>query len=150
MTENAQISTSKKLTKRQLNFIEALDKSLGIVTQAAKITGTPRETHYLWMREIPLYAEKVNACNELVLDFAESSLYKQVQEGVPASTIFMLKCRGKSRGYVEKSQLEHSGLIGIKPLDIKNATDDELKRIVETATTSIASCTSGIGAEGAG
>ena len=40
------------------------------------------------------------------LDFAESRLFKQIEDGVPSSTIFYLKTKGKHRGYVERSELD--------------------------------------------
>jgi hypothetical protein len=43
--------------------------------------------------------------NNIALDFAESSLHKQIQSGVPASTIFYLKTRGKGRGYIERQEI---------------------------------------------
>ena len=53
----------------------------------------------------------------LVLDFAESKLYELVKEGNPVATIFLLKTKGKSRGYVEKQIQEITGPDG-KDIDI--------------------------------
>ena len=148
MNEKLQFPTAKRLSKKQLNFLAALDKNLGIVTHAARETGTCRDEHYHWLKENPLYAEKAAAVRETVIDFVESSLMSQVRDKVPASTIFAMKCLGKHRGYYEKLQVEHSGHIDVKPVDIKNATDDELKRLIESATAAIASNASGTGVEG--
>ena len=40
------------------------------------------------------------------LDFAESQLHKQINDGSTTATIFLLKTKGKDRGYVEKQQIE--------------------------------------------
>jgi hypothetical protein len=45
----------------------------------------------------------------VALDFAESQLHKQIQSGEVSSTIFYLKTKGKKRGYVERSEVDHSG-----------------------------------------
>lgn len=42
---------------------------------------------------------------ETLTDFAESKLYELIQAGDKTSIIFYLKCKGKSRGYIERSEL---------------------------------------------
>jgi len=54
------------------------------------------------MREDAKYKEAVADLDNLVIDFAETSLMNQIKEGNTAATIFILKCRGKKRGYVER------------------------------------------------
>jgi len=92
-------------------FFEALKEQLGIVTAAAKQTGINRTTHYKWMNQDPDYKIQVEAIDDLVLDFAENALFKLMKEKNTASIIFFLKCKGKLRGYLERSEqiLEHHG-----------------------------------------
>lgn len=85
-------------------MLEALEANLGVVTQAVKTVGIARSTHYLWMTEDEEYKKAVEDLNDVVLDFAESKLHKLVDKGDTAATIFMLKTKGKKRGYVEKSE----------------------------------------------
>ena len=97
---------SKKLTKTDINknaMIEALKKTLGLVSHAAKKVGIARETHYDWLRNDEEYRKKCEAVGDLVIDYAESSLFKQIHKGNPAATIFFLKTRGKKRGYHEEA-----------------------------------------------
>ena len=93
-------------------MIEALEKSLGVVTTACKTVGISRQTHYEWLREDGQYRDAVEDISDVALDFAESQLHKQIQSGEVSSTIFYLKTKGKKRGYVERSEVDHSG--GIK------------------------------------
>lgn len=96
------------MTNNDINkkgMIEALEKSLGIVTTACKAVGISRETHYRWMREDEVYKASVEAIADIALDFAESSLHKQIQSGEVSSTIFYLKTKGKHRGYVERQEI---------------------------------------------
>ena len=116
-------STSKNRighTKKEL--IEAMNKSLGIVTKACQMTGIARSTFYKYYNEDPEFKKQADSCEDIAIDFAESQLHKQIQEGVPSSTIFFLKTKGKKRGYVEKTEMEHSGTIIIKPTKYGDTT----------------------------
>lgn len=117
--------TKTDITKRAM--IEALEKSLGIVTTACKSVNIARQTHYEWMREDEQYKEAVEGIVDIAIDFAESQL-NQLMMGAkhqvvtnkgeiveikdapnPSSIIFYLKTKGKKRGYVEKQEVELSG-----------------------------------------
>ena len=99
---------SKKLTNTDINkksMIQALESCLGLVTHACKKVGISRETHYKWLRQDEQYRLACEQVGEIVIDMAESSLYKQINQGNTAATIFYLKTRGKKRGYQEDQQL---------------------------------------------
>ena len=83
-------------------MIEALEKSLGIVSTAAKQVGISRDTHYRWMSGDEDYKAEVEELSEVALDFVESQLFKQIKEGNTAASIFYLKTKGKKRGYIER------------------------------------------------
>ena len=87
-------------------MIEALGKSLGIVTNACKQVGISRQTHYEWMRKDFDYSKACKDIDNVTLDFAESKLHEQIFEGNVASIIFFLKTKGKGRGYVERQELD--------------------------------------------
>ena len=87
-------------------MLEALEKSLGIVSTACKMVDISRQTHYAWLKSDEEYKSAVNSIQDGVLDFAESHLYKLVKEGNPAATIFFLKTKGKKRGYIERQEIE--------------------------------------------
>lgn len=86
-------------------MIEALEKSLGIVTTACKSVGIDRGTHYNWMKDDEDYATKVLSIEDMTIDFAESQLHKQIKEGNSTSTIFFLKTKAKRRGYIERHEI---------------------------------------------
>lgn len=103
---------AKKLTKTNAHkkaMVEALEKSLGVVTTACKIVGISRVTHYEWLQTDEAYAEQVSNIKDIALDFAESQLHKRMKDGSDTAIIFYLKTQGKKRGYIEKQQIEHSG-----------------------------------------
>jgi hypothetical protein len=99
------LQLDKTDTKKGL-MLEALEKSLGIVSTACKMVDISRQTHYAWLKADEEYKKAVNSIQDGVLDFAESHLYKLVKEGNPAATIFFLKTKGKKRGYIERQEIE--------------------------------------------
>lgn len=98
--------TNNDILKGQM--VEALEKTLGIVTKACEMVGISRETHYRWLRTDEAYKEKVESVGDIALDFAESELFKQIKEGNITGVIFFLKTKGKKRGYIERSEFDHT------------------------------------------
>ena len=96
-------------------MIEALEKSLGVVTTACKRVGICRQTHYDWYNEDEAYKKAVDDLSDVALDFAESMLHKQIQDKDTVATIFYLKTKGKRRGYIERQDVNISGTINIEP-----------------------------------
>lgn len=88
-------------------MIEALEKTLGIVSTACKMVGIARWTHYRWMEEDAEYKKQCADIDNMTLDFAESQLHKQIAEGNTSATIFFLKTKGKKRGYIERVELDN-------------------------------------------
>lgn len=89
-------------------MVEALEKSLGVVTTACKSVGIARATHYLWMENDPEYRKAVDSLQDVALDFAESKLFKSIENGSDTATIFYLKTKGKKRGYIERKEYDHT------------------------------------------
>jgi len=87
-------------------MLDALERSLGIVTTACKAVGISRQTHYNWLQEDEAYNDAVRSIDDIALDFAESQLHKQIKEGEVSSTIFYLKTKGKRRGYIERQEID--------------------------------------------
>jgi hypothetical protein len=104
--------TKTDTTKKAM--LQALEKSLGVVTTACKSVGISRETHYKWLREDESYKESVDDLVNVALDFAETQLHKQISKGNPTSTIFYLKTKGKNRGYIERQEIQHDGGEGLR------------------------------------
>ena len=96
-------------------MIQALEKSLGVVTTACKQVDISRDTHYRWMSDDEDYKAEVESLSDVALDFAESQLFKKIKDGDTTAMIFFLKTKGKKRGYVEKTQIEHSGEMRMSP-----------------------------------
>lgn len=99
---------SNKIEHTKKALIEALEKSLGVVTTACKLVGIARSTFYEYVKDDPEFAEAVKDIDEVTIDFAESQLHKQIKDGNTTATIFYLKTKGKKRGYVEKTEIDFS------------------------------------------
>lgn len=96
---------TNKIQHTKKALIEALEKSLGIVTTACKVVGIDRTTFYKYLKEDEDFAAAVRSTEDIVLDFAESQLHKQIKGGNSTSTIFYLKTKGKKRGYIERQEI---------------------------------------------
>jgi len=98
------------------NLLKALEKSLGVVTAACRQADCSRETFYKYCKDDPEFKAKVEDISNIAIDFAESQLHKQIQDGSTSATIFYLKTKAKQRGYVERQEI--TGAEGL-PNDIK-------------------------------
>ena len=115
---------SRHIKKKSL--LKALEQRLGVVTTACKKTDTPRSTFYKWLKEDEEFAKQVADIENVALDFAESQLHQQIGNGVPSSTMFYLKTKGKKRGYVERTEI--TGADGIPTnfqIEIIDKTEDK-------------------------
>ena len=116
------MSKINKIQQNKRRLIEAMEKSLGVVTTACKLAGLDRGTYYNYYNDDPDFAKQCDDIENIVIDFAESQLHKQIKDGNPTSTIFFLKTKGKKRGYFEKQVNENinSGMLQIQVSDKLN------------------------------
>jgi hypothetical protein len=110
-------------------MLEALSKSLGIVTEASKAVGIHRSTHYEWMKNDEDYKDSVEDLKNQTLDVAESALHSLIREDRNVTAIiYYLNNRGKSRGYntidAEKASVEHRITLTHEPLKIEGNSND--------------------------
>tara|TARA_R100001510_G_C7628972_1_gene188264 strand:+ start:48 stop:401 length:354 start_codon:yes stop_codon:yes gene_type:complete len=97
-------------------MLEALEISLGIVTEACERTGLSRTQHYKWYKEDVAYRKEVDSIENKFIDFAESHLKKQIENGSTQATTFFLRTRGRKRGYNEKQEIDLTS--GNEPIKI--------------------------------
>lgn len=114
------------LTEIQIKALEVFESQGANVTAACKAVGISRQTFYHWSDNSDTYKRKVHEIRESMIDFAESSLKKQIKDGNTSATIFFLKTIGKSRGYIERQEIKHSG--GIES-DVPDTVKDTMARI---------------------
>lgn len=98
--------THPRTTERKKAVIEALQESLGIVTTACKKAGVGRTQFYEWLKVDKEFADAVADIEEITLDFVESKLLKNIQQGDTQSIHYYLKCKGGKRGYGDKHEVK--------------------------------------------
>jgi hypothetical protein len=104
--------------KDKLKFLEALKLTYGNVEKACESTNIRRRTIYLWREKEPWFKEEIDKIREVSIDLVENALFKNAVEGNNTTAqIFILKCLGKERGYIEKSYIDQE--IKLDPIRIE-------------------------------
>lgn len=108
--------------KKKEEFLEAYEKTLGIITPAAAAVGVGRQTVYRWAKEDTEFADAMKAIEDKQKDFVESKLLTLIKEGNVAAIIFYAKTRMRDRGYAEHIKLGTKA----EPLKIEFVQEDSL------------------------
>jgi hypothetical protein len=90
-------------------LLEALEKTLGIVTPACKEVGLSRNQFYVYYNTDPDFKKSVDEIQDVTLDFAENQLLKKIREGSERSILFYMKYRGRKRGYNDSMDITSGG-----------------------------------------
>lgn len=118
---------SKKVQMTKDLLLDALERSLGIITTACKHVNVSRQQFYNYYKDDEVFRAKVEEINEMTLDFVESQLYRKIKEGSERSIHFYMKHKGKKRGYTDSLNINASltGNIDISKLVGFDDEDDE-------------------------
>lgn len=137
----------KAYKKPSLEVFKALaDACCGIMADIADRLGISRSSLYGWCKDDPEFGAAVEEAREQFLDLAETNLRRLIA-GVPKmrkdengeeqfagwevrpseqAIIFLLKTRGKKRGYVERTEVD--GSLNLKgSIPIRAWVEDRLK-----------------------
>jgi hypothetical protein len=90
-------------------LFEVISKNGGIVTLVAKACGVGPSCVTKWRKKSSKVEEMFRAVREMNLDLAESKVLQAIQAGRTAECLFYLKCMGKSRGWIERQEIEQVG-----------------------------------------
>jgi hypothetical protein len=114
-------ATQRNALKKAI--IQALRKSLGVVTPACEIVGIEPSTFYRWYKSDQKFKEQVDSLQCVAHDFVETKLFKRIKEESDTAIIFYLKTKCKHRGYVERQE--------IKLEDVTPKSDEDLAIEIE-------------------
>lgn len=107
--------------KLKVEEVEAKLRELsGNFSAVARALGVSRIAVWKFINRRPKLKEVAEECRQTFIDNVESSIYKEALNGNVTAQIFILKTLGKSRGYIEKMQIEHD------PIDWDRVPDDIL------------------------
>lgn len=135
-----------KTDNNKKRVLDCLEESKGIISTACQNANVSRSQFYEWQNTDLEFKAAVEAVNESAIDHVESKLMEKI-DGItlskkgpdgedvyhlpPSDTaiIFFLKCRAKKRGYVERTEVDHSGgvFINMKPAGGCDPMEDETK-----------------------
>src|SRR5262245_24988349 len=96
----------RKYTNEQI--LAALKQTRGMVYLASDLLGCDAGTIYHRAEQVPAVHELIHQERGKVVDTAEQKLYDAVMASEPWAIQMALKCLGKHRGYVERSELAGS------------------------------------------
>ena len=127
--------TAKDREAAMADFLIAYEKSLGVLKPACDMTGMCRKTIWEWRKKYPEFDAACHDCEETAVDFVETKLYKLINDGAEASTIFYMKTKGRKRGYVEKHEVDMSAEVKGVTVNVTNQeTAQVLKDIIDKNT----------------
>jgi hypothetical protein len=99
-------------------FVAAFADQLGNISETCKIARCCRASYFRWIKNDPLFAELTGDILEAQIDYVESKLAEKIRSGDNACIIFFLKCKAKSRGFIERAEYAMSGSIANTPATI--------------------------------
>lgn len=130
--DEVMFSGNERTQRNKIAFLNALERSAGIVVTACKSTGVARPTYYKWLNSDKAFKDKADEVQEIQIDIVESSLLSRIREKDTTATIFYLKTKAKKRGYVERQ--EFSGPEG-SPIPVRvGVSEDSVLSILDRVT----------------
>ena len=115
---------SEEKTRKAME--KAIVGTYGIGADIAYNLGVSTETLYNWQKKYPWIKEMRAEAREVIIDKAESKLYKKIEEEEDWAIKFALTTLGRYRGFVNETKVEHTG--EIKHLNI---TFEQPKEFIE-------------------
>ncbi len=85
-------------------IIEVYRKKGCNISATCAALGISRQSFYNYKDSSEKLREQIEEADEAILDFAESKLMEHIDNGDVTSLIFLLKTKGKKRGYVERTE----------------------------------------------
>jgi len=94
--------TAEERTQLKAQFISTLRDVRGVEALARTMTGISKATLRRWLTDDPGFRDAFDDSRDVVLDLAEQKLADLIESGDKTTIMFILKTRGRTRGYGEK------------------------------------------------
>lgn len=116
------------LTEKQIEA--ALVATGGFISHTAQMLKVSQVAIYKRISRSKALTRARADIQESQLDIAESKLIEKIKAGDLGAICFYLKCKGKSRGYVERQTVIVKGDES-KPVQVKHDTTEQLIKAVD-------------------
>ena len=100
--------TTAQVKVKKVEAIDYLKTHHGIVSPMLKELDIPTSAYYEWLELDPDFKKQVDDVQEVTLDYVENKLFELINKGDKAAVIFYLKCKGKDRNYIERTQIDQT------------------------------------------
>lgn len=105
----------KRVTKKMKLWLKTYAANACNVSQACLAAKISRATSYRWTAGCAEFKRLREEVEESMIDLAESKLMAMINKGDNLGALcFFLKCKGKSRGYVERTEQAHEGVLSLE------------------------------------
>ncbi|CAB5217813.1 hypothetical protein UFOVP203_18 [uncultured Caudovirales phage] len=134
----------KDITKEA--FIIAYRENFGNITISCQACGISRTMYQNWMKNDMEFRKTLAEIEpeEIMLDWGEHKLMERITKGDTLATMFLLKTKGKRRGYIEKQEIVHEADVvkqitvnvlkpGASLEDVPKIDGDEHKKLPESS-----------------
>ena len=122
----------KDITKEA--FIIAYRENFGNITISCQACGVSRSAYSSWVKNDAEFRQRLAEIEpeEIMLDWGEHKLMERITKGDTLATMFLLKTKGKRRGYIERQEVAHEGDV-VKQITVNvlkpGATLDDIPRL---------------------
>ena len=99
---------NEKTIANKQRFLELFEPNAGSISAICKALGISRRAYYNWMEDDESFRTAVEDAQESLYDYVESQMHTLIKEGNATMIIFFAKTKMKSRGYVERSEFDHT------------------------------------------
>jgi hypothetical protein len=119
-------TVEQRAQERKSRFIKILKNKSGNISSACEAIGIGRTTFYDWCKKDKKFNEEVEAAAESLIDLAESKLVEKINDGNISAITFLLKTKGRKRGYSENADDSNDNYYSQEEVDaIKRAAYKE-------------------------
>lgn len=101
------------------------EKKAGNISATCLALDIDRKTFAAWRKGSPELAALLDEVDESLIDFSESKLLEQINNGNLTAIIFHLKTKGKDRGYIETTDVNAN----VSGFNLRPLTDEELDEL---------------------
>jgi hypothetical protein len=114
---------------------DAIREAKGLQVYAARILNCSVQTIVRYRKKFPQVDQAFQEANRAVGDLAENRLFRAIKKGEPWAITLYLRLKCRDRGYVEKTEIEHSGEMRVAGRSVDDVRKEMVDRMQKITTT---------------